>query len=161
MLGARCGRPGGVQTLRDHSDGQCKVAIGELTSAKISAPYTFKTGPYSSHTLLLRSLPSDGAGRRVLDVFSGTGGFGIAALVKGGAESAVAVDSSKTSLARLAENAALNGVTRQLETLLRRLPAQWIFAWTYNGLIPHAKLMRSIERFATEVLPRVTTAARD
>jgi alkanesulfonate monooxygenase SsuD/methylene tetrahydromethanopterin reductase-like flavin-dependent oxidoreductase (luciferase family) len=59
----------------------------------------------------------------------------------------------------LAEGLALVGtvdsVTRQLETLLRRLPAQWIFAWTYNGLIPHPKLMRSIERFATEVLPRV------
>ena len=47
-------------------------------------------------------------------------------------------------------------VTRQLERLLARLPARWLFAWTYNGLIPHAKLMRSIERFATEVLPRVT-----
>jgi alkanesulfonate monooxygenase SsuD/methylene tetrahydromethanopterin reductase-like flavin-dependent oxidoreductase (luciferase family) len=46
-------------------------------------------------------------------------------------------------------------VTRQLERLLDRLPARWLFAWTYNGLIPHAKLMRSIERFATAVLPRV------
>jgi alkanesulfonate monooxygenase SsuD/methylene tetrahydromethanopterin reductase-like flavin-dependent oxidoreductase (luciferase family) len=45
-------------------------------------------------------------------------------------------------------------VSRQLERLLKRLPAKWLFAWTYNGLIPHAKLMRSIERFATEVLPR-------
>src|SRR5207237_3583416 len=46
-------------------------------------------------------------------------------------------------------------VARQLEALLRRLPAERTFAWTYNGLIPHPKLMRSIERFATEVLPRV------
>jgi alkanesulfonate monooxygenase SsuD/methylene tetrahydromethanopterin reductase-like flavin-dependent oxidoreductase (luciferase family) len=45
-------------------------------------------------------------------------------------------------------------VTRQLEALLRRLPAQWIFAWTYNGLIRHATLMRSIERFWTKVLSR-------
>ncbi len=45
-------------------------------------------------------------------------------------------------------------VSRQLERLLKRLPAKWLFSWTYNGLIPHAKLMRSIERFATEVLPR-------
>lgn len=35
-----------------------------------------------------------------------------------------------------------------------RLPARWLFAWIYNGLIPHAKLMKSIELFATEVLPR-------
>jgi len=46
-------------------------------------------------------------------------------------------------------------VCRQLERVLERLPARWLFAWTYNGLIPHGKLMRSIERFATEVLPRV------
>jgi alkanesulfonate monooxygenase SsuD/methylene tetrahydromethanopterin reductase-like flavin-dependent oxidoreductase (luciferase family) len=46
-------------------------------------------------------------------------------------------------------------VTRQLERLCERLPAQWIFAWTYNGLVPHAKLMRSIEDFHAKVLPRV------
>lgn len=46
-------------------------------------------------------------------------------------------------------------VTRRLEALLARLPAQWIFAWTYNGLIPHANLMTSIERFQREVIPRV------
>jgi 23S rRNA (cytosine1962-C5)-methyltransferase len=55
-------------------------------------------------------------GRRVLDVFSGTGGFGIAALAKGGAASALAVDVSKSSLERLAENAALNGVADRCET---------------------------------------------
>ncbi len=49
----------------------------------------------------------------------------------------------------------VDGVTRQLEALLRRLPAQWVFAWTYNGLVPHPKLMRSIEAFYTKVLPRV------
>ena len=47
-------------------------------------------------------------------------------------------------------------VTRQLEALLRRLPAQWIFAWTYNGLIAHATLMRSIETFWSRVLSRFT-----
>ncbi len=45
-------------------------------------------------------------------------------------------------------------VTRQLETLLSRLPAQWIFAWQYIQLIPHAKLMKSIEQFWTKVMPR-------
>jgi alkanesulfonate monooxygenase SsuD/methylene tetrahydromethanopterin reductase-like flavin-dependent oxidoreductase (luciferase family) len=58
-----------------------------------------------------------------------------------------------------ADNLALVGsvdtVTRQLERLLARLPARWLFAWTYNGLIPHGALMRSIEQFATKVLPRV------
>ena len=49
----------------------------------------------------------------------------------------------------------VDSVTRQLERLLARLPARWLFAWTYNALIPHAKLMRSIERFASQVLARV------
>ncbi len=49
----------------------------------------------------------------------------------------------------------IDSVTRQLERLLARLPACWLFAWTYNSLTPHAKLMRSIEQFATRVLPRV------
>lgn len=46
-------------------------------------------------------------------------------------------------------------VTRQLAALRQRLPVAWLFAWTYNGLVPHPALMRSIERFWTEVLPRV------
>ena len=46
-------------------------------------------------------------------------------------------------------------VTRQLEGLLKRLPARWLYAWTYNGLVPHDRLMWSIEKFSTEVLPRV------
>jgi hypothetical protein len=46
-------------------------------------------------------------------------------------------------------------VTRQLEALLERLPARWLFAWTYNALIPHSALLRSIDAFATKVLPRV------
>jgi alkanesulfonate monooxygenase SsuD/methylene tetrahydromethanopterin reductase-like flavin-dependent oxidoreductase (luciferase family) len=45
-------------------------------------------------------------------------------------------------------------VSRQLERLVKRLPAQWIFAWIYISLIDNAMLMRSIERFATKVLPR-------
>jgi len=58
-----------------------------------------------------------------------------------------------------AESLALVGsidtVARQLERLRARLPVDWLFAWTYNALIPHAALMRSIELFATQVLPRV------
>jgi alkanesulfonate monooxygenase SsuD/methylene tetrahydromethanopterin reductase-like flavin-dependent oxidoreductase (luciferase family) len=45
-------------------------------------------------------------------------------------------------------------VSRQLERLLADAPVRWLFAWTYNGLVPHAKLMRSLELFATEVAPR-------
>jgi alkanesulfonate monooxygenase SsuD/methylene tetrahydromethanopterin reductase-like flavin-dependent oxidoreductase (luciferase family) len=52
-------------------------------------------------------------------------------------------------------------VCRQLESLLERLPARWLFHWTYNGLIPHAKLMSSIEAFTTRVLPRFDTRQED
>ena len=50
-------------------------------------------------------------------------------------------------------------VTGQLERLRARLPVQWVFAWQYNGLVPHAKLMTSIERYAIEVVPRVADAS--
>ena len=46
-------------------------------------------------------------------------------------------------------------VTRQLEALRERLPVTWLYFWAYNGLLPHARLMSTIERFRTEVLPRV------
>ena len=46
-------------------------------------------------------------------------------------------------------------VTRQLETLRQRLPVTWLYFWAYNGLLPHARLMSTIERFKTEVLPRL------
>jgi len=46
-------------------------------------------------------------------------------------------------------------VTRSLERLLSDTPVRWLFAWNYNGLTPHAKVMRSLELFATKVLPRV------
>jgi len=45
-------------------------------------------------------------------------------------------------------------VSFQLERLLRHTPVSWLFAWVYNGVIPHQKLMRSLELFATRVLPR-------
>ena len=47
-------------------------------------------------------------------------------------------------------------VTRSLEALKKKLPVNWIFGWTHNTLVPHAKLMRSIELFHTKVLPRVS-----
>jgi alkanesulfonate monooxygenase SsuD/methylene tetrahydromethanopterin reductase-like flavin-dependent oxidoreductase (luciferase family) len=50
-------------------------------------------------------------------------------------------------------------VTRQMERLLKRLPVRWLFAWMYNGLTPHDRLMKMIELFWTKVLPRVTDTA--
>lgn len=50
-------------------------------------------------------------------------------------------------------------VTRQMEAMLRHTPVTRLFAWQYNGLVPHDKLMRSIELFQTKVLPRVAPVA--
>ena len=59
----------------------------------------------------------------------------------------------------LASSLALVGsvdtVVRQLEDLCSRLEVRWIFAWEWNSLVPHDRLLRSIELFATEVVPRV------
>jgi SAM-dependent methyltransferase len=41
-----------------------------------NAPYRLKDSPYSSHSLLLSSLPASGAGRRVLDVGCASGYLG-------------------------------------------------------------------------------------
>ncbi|MCH8025774.1 MAG: LLM class flavin-dependent oxidoreductase [Chloroflexi bacterium] len=49
-------------------------------------------------------------------------------------------------------------VSRQMEALLEQTPVRWLFAWTYIGLMPHDKIMRSLELFATKVLPRFADA---
>ncbi len=54
--------------------------------------------------------------RRTLDAFSGTGGFGLAALVRGAAPSAVFLDASARTLERARANAERNGVVESVET---------------------------------------------
>jgi len=49
-------------------------------------------------------------------------------------------------------------VSRQMEKMLEGTPIRWLFAWTYNGLMPHDKILRSLELFATKVLPRFAGA---
>jgi alkanesulfonate monooxygenase SsuD/methylene tetrahydromethanopterin reductase-like flavin-dependent oxidoreductase (luciferase family) len=64
----------------------------------------------------------------------------------------VPVDLFADSLALVGSVATVAG---QLDRLRERLPVNWLFAWTYNGLIPHRRLMASIESFAAKILPRV------
>ncbi len=42
-------------------------------------------------------------------------------------------------------------VRRQLDSMRARLPIDWIFAWMYNGVLPHERLMATIEQFARDV----------
>ncbi len=37
---------------------------------------------------------------------------------------------------------------------MRRQNVEWVFCYTYSSLIPHAKLMNSIEKFWTQVMPK-------
>ncbi|MGJ8517123.1 class I SAM-dependent rRNA methyltransferase [Carnimonas bestiolae] len=68
-----------------------------------------KTGWFYDHRPNRAWLNQLVSGKRVLDVFSYIGGWGIQAAAKG-AESVTCVDSSAAALDRVAENAALNGV---------------------------------------------------
>lgn len=65
---------------------------------------------------LCRGRAADAPARRMLDVFTGTGGFGVAAAKLGDVASVLAVDASKPSLERAAENAAANGVAERFTT---------------------------------------------
>ncbi len=46
-------------------------------------------------------------------------------------------------------------VCRQLETLKKRIPLNWLYNHTFVSLMPHDQVLRTIEDFATKVLPRV------
>ncbi len=74
-----------------------------------------KTGHFADQRENRRAFAAICGGRRVLDAFSGTGGFGLAALVQGGAESVLALDAGRTALARAADNAAANGVSDRFD----------------------------------------------
>jgi 23S rRNA (cytosine1962-C5)-methyltransferase len=69
-----------------------------------------KTGGYLDQRNNRQALARYVRGHRVLDVFCYAGGFGLAALVLGGASEVVAVDSSEAALQIAQSNAELNGV---------------------------------------------------
>ena len=74
-----------------------------------------KTGWFFDHRLARARLPVHARGRRTLDVFSYSGAWGIQAAA-GGATGVVCVDTSRTALDLLQENAALNGVGDRVST---------------------------------------------
>jgi alkanesulfonate monooxygenase SsuD/methylene tetrahydromethanopterin reductase-like flavin-dependent oxidoreductase (luciferase family) len=45
-------------------------------------------------------------------------------------------------------------VLRAMEIQQKRQPVDWVFCYTYNSLVPHPILMKSIEKFWTKVMPR-------
>lgn len=83
---------------------------------RVASQEAQKTGWYYDHRASRARLEPYVRGRRVLDVFSYVGAWGVQALVAGGS-SATCVDSSAAALDRAAENAALNGVADRLTTV--------------------------------------------
>lgn len=75
-----------------------------------------KTGWFYDHRDNRARLARYVAGRRVLDLFSYLGGWGVQAAVAGAA-GVLCVDASAPALERVHENAALNGVTERVATL--------------------------------------------
>jgi 23S rRNA (cytosine1962-C5)-methyltransferase len=76
-----------------------------------------KTGHFADQRENRARFASLCRGRRVLDAFSGTGGFALHALVNGGAAAAVCVDGSGPALERLRENAVRNGAAEKVTVL--------------------------------------------
>lgn len=72
-----------------------------------------KTGWFFDHRANRAWLNGLVAGKRVLDVFSYVGGWGVQAAAHGASE-VLCVDSSAQALERVAENAALNGLAEQV-----------------------------------------------
>lgn len=89
-----------------------------------------KTGWFYDHRMNRARLMAYARGRRVLDVFSYVGGWGVQAAAAG-AERVLCVDASAPALEQARRNAALNGVEGRVETergdafdVLRRLAAE-------------------------------------
>jgi 23S rRNA (cytosine1962-C5)-methyltransferase len=89
----------------------------EENGARFDAPILSgqKTGWFYDHRLNRARMRDYVRGKRVLDVFSYIGGWGVQAALAGASE-VLCVDSSDTALAQLAHNAALNEVESRLHS---------------------------------------------
>jgi 23S rRNA (cytosine1962-C5)-methyltransferase len=92
-----------------------RVVAVEENGVRFEAPLLEgqKTGWYFDHRLVRARLPAYVRDRRVLDLFSYVGAWGIQAAVAGAA-TVVCVDESRAALAMVERNAALNGVARRV-----------------------------------------------
>ncbi len=75
-----------------------------------------KTGWFYDHRVNRAQLAALAKGKRVLDVFSYLGGWGVQA-ARAGASDVLCVDASKTALEGVQRNAALNGLSEVVSTL--------------------------------------------
>jgi 23S rRNA (cytosine1962-C5)-methyltransferase len=123
-------RPAGILLRNDASargleglEAYVRVAAGEVPAeleveengVRFLAPADGqKTGWFYDHRMNRARMAAYAGGRRVLDVFSYVGGWGLQAAAAG-AEAVVCVDASAPALAALERNAELGGVADRLE----------------------------------------------
>ena len=85
------------------TDGGVRYAVDLATGQK--------TGFFLDQRDNRRAVAAHAQGRRVLDLFCYTGGFGLSAALLGGAAEVVGIDASRTAIDLARRNADLNGVT--------------------------------------------------
>jgi len=124
-------RPSGI-LLRNDTSGRAleglesyvRTAFGQVpevleveeNGARFQAPVTGqKTGWFYDHRMNRARMAAYARGRRVLDVFSDVGGWGVQAAAAGAAE-VVCVDASTPALEFVGRSAALNGVQDRVST---------------------------------------------
>ncbi len=127
----QCLRPTAILLRNDHSARDLEglphyvEAIGDMPEAveliengtRFLAPVVEgqKTGWFYDHRINRASLQQYVAGKRVLDVFSYIGGWGVQA-AQAGASDVICVDASEQALDWVSENAALNGLQDRVQT---------------------------------------------
>ncbi len=121
--------------------------------------YALESGrPLGSGVAVLRDLVIAGSDEEAVRLWRSSGAFCGKAWFEpfGFSRGLLDPDTGEAPSDLLAEGLALVGtvdsVRRQLEVLRQRLPVGWLFAWAYNGLLPHAALLHTLESFWREVL---------
>ena len=121
-----------------------------------------KTGWFYDHRENRQLLQRLAPGKRVLDVFSYVGGWGIQAAAAG-AEYVLCVDSSEKALAYVGKNAALNGVSDKVDVmagkafevlaeLVRNKEKYDIAKDGYENVIAHSLSKEKIEKAHLQIL---------
>ncbi|HSU15951.1 class I SAM-dependent rRNA methyltransferase [Longimicrobium sp.] len=107
----------GLDTYVETAFGEVPAAVPlEENGVRFEAPVAGqKTGWFYDHRMNRARLMAYARGRRVLDVFSYIGGWGVQAAAAG-AEHVVCVDASAEALEHVARNAALNGAAERVST---------------------------------------------
>ena len=99
------------------------TAAGEKRDQTDTSPYQFKASAYGSHIRVLRSFPSDGRGRRLLDL--GCGGGEISSMLAEAGYQVTAVDRNPPARADL--ESSVKFLAADLDDGLPQLPGRFDF----------------------------------